>query len=203
VNENQNRSAMGGFSILIKISSIDKFIIMSYTFLLNIKKQRGFRMKEITFFKEVNNETIAELIEKCREEKEIKLLLNSCGGNPIAARAFYNFIRSHSIKLHVDVLGVCDSSALVILCAGQKRTAAKNTTFMLHRIRNTFKDSRMTVEEMKESFIDLKKLEASYRKIIFDTTKQPKSVLNKMFIAEKDITANQAFKIGLLTEKPR
>ena len=154
--------------------------------------------EEILFFKEITAESIAELIEKCKDKKEIKLLLHSYGGNPTAARAFYNFIKRHSINLHVEVIGTCVSSALILLCAGCKRTAARNATLMLHRVRRTFQNDRLTTDQIGREMTDLEEEEKSFQEIIRQTCSREDAISPQMFSDEVRLTYEQAHELGLL-----
>lgn len=159
--------------------------------------------KEIIFMQTINQETISSLIEQCSKEKEISILLSSDGGNPSAAVAFNNFIKEKGINLKVTVIGNCDSSAMIILCAARVRRAYHNSTFLLHLLRRSFiEEKEFSSKDLFAEAADIKSVEKKYRQIIAKVTKRPLKELNKYFDEEKSLNANQAFKLGLLTVRP-
>lgn len=161
--------------------------------------------KEIVFVKPVNPETISWLIDQCKDEKEISLLLSSGGGDPISGIAFYNFIKQKRVKLTVTIIGVCESAATILLCAGQIRRANSNTTFLFHSNRRCFKgdDKYYTADELNMEAMEIRNLFKTLCQIVSKTCKQPFKKVRKLHLEDKNMSASEVFKLGLLTEKPR
>jgi ATP-dependent protease ClpP protease subunit len=62
----------------------------------------------------------------------ITLVLTSNGGDVASGMGVYHFIRSLPVPVHAHAAGVCSSVAATILLAGDRRTGADPTHFILH-----------------------------------------------------------------------
>jgi len=161
------------------------------------------KVKEILFCDEINNLTIQALMEKCANQKEVILLLNSKGGNPDSAIAFFNFIKLKAITLTVNVLSNCESAALILLCAGKRRIAAKNCTFLLHQTTKSWSsDVCFNEKEIQSVLISLQNLNKRSIDVIAEVTKKNFAKIKALKYNETLLNAQQAFEFGLLTEKP-
>ncbi len=72
-----------------------------------------------------------------RNNKPIKIILNSVGGEVYAGLLLYNTIKDvvdRGIDVIIEVRGLCASMGTVVLQAGSKRLAAKRSRFLLHEI---------------------------------------------------------------------
>lgn len=63
---------------------------------------------------------------------EIALVLSSNGGDVASGMGLYHFIRALPVPVHTHAAGVCSSVAATILLAGEQRSAADPTHFILH-----------------------------------------------------------------------
>ena len=157
--------------------------------------------KEIVFMQSVNNESIKWLIEQCQSDQEIVILLNSTGGETGAALAFYNFVRFKKIHLTVNVLSTCMSAAVIILCAGQKRIAAKQSRLLIHELTKGFNDG-INEKVLAGILEDTKRQNATVINVLTNVTKKPRSKINSLYRQESLLTAQEAWELGLLTKKP-
>jgi ATP-dependent protease ClpP protease subunit len=64
--------------------------------------------------------------------QQIVLVLTSNGGDVASGLGLYHFIRSLPVPVHTHAAGVCSSVAATILLAGDRRTGADPTHFILH-----------------------------------------------------------------------
>jgi len=161
------------------------------------------KVKEILFCDEINYLTMQVLMEKFAGEKEVVLLLSSKGGNPEAALAFFNFIKLKKISLTVNVLSSCESAALILLCAGNRRIAAENCTFLLHQTTKSWSsDWCFNEKEIQDVLISLQNLNKLSIDVIAEVTKKPFDEIKALKYNETLLNAQQAFELGLLTEKP-
>lgn len=77
---------------------------------------------------------ISQLLElNARSEDIIKLYLNTSGGNLTDAFAIYDTIKAIKAPVHTIVKGMCASGGLIVLLAGSKRFASKNSLFFYHQ----------------------------------------------------------------------
>jgi len=161
------------------------------------------KVKEILFCDEINYLTMQALMEKCANEKEVILLLCSKGGNPESAIAFFNFIKLKAINITVNVLSNCESAALILLCAGNRRIAAKNCTFFIHQTTKSWSsDWCFNEKEIQDILISLQSLNKRSIDVIAEVTKKPFDEIKALKYNETLLNAQQAFELGLLTEKP-
>lgn len=157
--------------------------------------------EEILFIQTITDASIKQLIEQCGAHKEITLLLHSCGGEIGAAYAFYNYVKLKKIKLTVNVLSGCMSSAFIILAAGQKRLAAKDTRFVLHQVFKSFnQDFQMTA--LRGQVKDLGIMNDLFAKLIAGISNLTPKQISALLRKETVLTAEEAYKKGFLTEKP-
>jgi ATP-dependent protease ClpP protease subunit len=158
--------------------------------------------KEIYFGEKITEDSITNLIRDCQGSNKIKLILNSQGGSPIPAIAFYNFVKSQNIELEVEVVSDCCSAAILLLVAGTIRKAAKNTFFLLHMLCRSYEGRTFTVAELESEITEMKQGEERLQKMVAEVIKKKPEDLLPIFKAEKHLTAYEAFELGLLTEKP-
>lgn len=64
--------------------------------------------------------------------KKLLIVLSSWGGNTFEMRSLYGLLRSLSYSIEVHVTGVAKSAAIPFMLAADRRTAAPDTTFLLH-----------------------------------------------------------------------
>jgi ATP-dependent Clp protease protease subunit len=90
-------------------------------------------------------------------------LFSSPGGQVDAGITFYNFLRSLPAEIVMHNTGAIDSVATAIFLAGDRRYAAKHSSFLFHGISAQFqKDSRLLTHPVREQ---LTRLEADESKI--------------------------------------
>ena len=65
-------------------------------------------------------------------ETEVTLCLASHGGDVNAGTGLYNFIQMLPLKLYTHAIGICESIAVTVMLAGERRTAAPLSSFSLH-----------------------------------------------------------------------
>ena len=88
---------------------------------------------EISVFDEIGGfgVSVAEFkdaFDLVKDQKEIKLLLNSPGGSVTEGMAFYNLMASVRSKLTVEVLGIAASIASIIALAGRELVMVRGPT---------------------------------------------------------------------------
>jgi ATP-dependent Clp endopeptidase proteolytic subunit ClpP len=67
-----------------------------------------------------------------RNKAEIRLILNSPGGNVFDGMAVYNILSKVRRKLTVEVIGLAASSASIVALAGRKLVMGEGAYFMIH-----------------------------------------------------------------------
>lgn len=66
------------------------------------------------------------------KNEAIRLHICSGGGSVFAGNEIANIIREHEGEVNITLGSICASIATVVMCAGAKVTAAKNTLIMVH-----------------------------------------------------------------------
>ena len=132
-------------------------------------------------------------------QAEITLYINSSGGNPNLAIAFYDIVRIKKIVLTTMAVGECGSSALIILLAGSKRIATQNTLFLVHQLsRNFDKDESLSVSELGVMNQNLEKLADKLRRIVADKTGKPMGEIKAQEKKGTVLTAEEALEFGFI-----
>lgn len=80
----------------------------------------------------VTAKSIAEILKGMASETEIRVRINSSGGDVFDGVAIYNLLLSHPATITVDIDGAAMSSASVIAMAGDTIRMAENALFMVH-----------------------------------------------------------------------
>ncbi len=104
---------------------------------------------------------------KWEEYKPIKILINSLGGDVMAARSLVDIIEAISIPVYTVNIGNCYSAALYLYAAGDVRYSIPMGSFLIHdgywfgegtteKVRSSFKfsdelDQAMTMKLLKSS----------------------------------------------------
>ena len=77
---------------------------------------------------------ISQLLElNARSSDPIKLYINTNGGSLVDAFAIFDTIKALKAPVHTVVKGLCASGGLILLLAGAKRYATKNSLFFYHQ----------------------------------------------------------------------
>lgn len=128
----------------------------------------------------------------------IKILLNSEGGDVIAATSIYNNLKRSNNKIEVELTGFACSAATIIMMAGDKITMPNNSLVMIH-------DPAVGLmgyynEEDLNKQIDA--LSAVKKCIInsYSTRIKDQKKLSKLMSAETWLTADECLEMGLIDE---
>jgi len=136
---------------------------------------------------------------QCKKAKNVKIVLNSVGGEVYHALLVYNTIedlKKSGTKVSIEARGLCASMGVIILMAGTTRIASKYTRFLLHEV------SSMTygkASEVKEESRELTKLNLMLDEIIANRSKVSLKDLQKK-TRKKDLwlSAEEALNWGLI-----
>jgi len=131
----------------------------------------------------------------------IKVILNSVGGEVYAGLLIYNTIKSlvrQGIEITVEARGLAASMACIILQAGSKRIAPKDTRFLIHEV-STWDWGK--VSEMEEKVQEVRKVNNMLRDIIAERSGHPREEIDKLW-TKKDVwySAQEAKDFGLIDE---
>ncbi len=140
-----------------------------------------------------------EVIEGLRslDGKRATVRINSPGGDVFEGVAIYNALRRYEGGVDVVVDSLCASIASVIALAGETRTSAKGSMWMIHRAM-TFAWGNQ--EEIGKVLAMLATGDKTIRGVYADATGKTEEELDALMSAETWFTADEAVEIGLATK---
>ena len=132
--------------------------------------------------------------------KDLKLRINSPGGDVFAAQAIYNQLKSYTGNITACIDGMAASAATIITCAADKVVMPRNGIFMIHNPMCIVIDY-MDVPKLKKM---TDRLTAVKQTIVNVYMKKCKNVaeakLNKLMDAETWMSADEALAYGFVDE---
>jgi ATP-dependent Clp endopeptidase proteolytic subunit ClpP len=134
-------------------------------------------------------------------KKEIKLVIDTRGGEVSSALKFYDAIRFSSAPVICIVNGECSSSGVAILQAGKKRLMTEHSFIYLHPVsiyfeKEVFVLDEKTEERFKDRLTATRARQQSLYKIIGERTGLSLEEIKKK--EGKIIRADEAKKLGLI-----
>lgn len=124
---------------------------------------------------------------------EIRLDINSPGGDVFDGLAIYNALKQHKAAVHVTVQGIAASMASVVAMAGDTVTMPANAFMMIH---NPFSLVVGDAEELREWADVLDKLEASLAGVYVGKTGLADAKVRDLMAAQTWLTAAEAEEAG-------
>ena len=132
--------------------------------------------------------------------KDLKLRINSPGGDVFAAQAIYNQLKSYTGNITACIDGMAASAATIITCAADKVVMPSNGIFMIHNPMCIVM-GYMDVPKLKKM---TDRLTAVKQTIVNVYMKKCKNVaeakLNKLMDAETWMSADEALAYGFVDE---
>jgi ATP-dependent Clp protease, protease subunit len=132
-------------------------------------------------------------------KKPIEVILTSQGGDAYAALAYYDFITSLDIDVHILATGLVASASVVILAAGDIRRMTRSSWVMCHEDQPTFEESAR-VTQLEHDIIHARRLENQWNEILAFETRAPASEWARIHKTETYLSATECFNLGLIDE---
>lgn len=158
----------------------------------------------IFFFCDVDDDTVKKL---CRLLKRvslthdnIKLCINSGGGNLYAGMAGLDYIRSlvlQGVKIETIAYGFCASAATFLLLGGSKRLMGKNAYVMIHQMSHSIGG---TYCELQSEMRNNKKYMKHFRRLYLENTGIPEDYLEKLLTKDIVLSAEKCLKYKVIHE---
>lgn len=120
---------------------------------------------------------------------ELKVYINSPGGNVFAGYAIFNMLKRYPAKKTVYIDGIAASAASIIAMSGDKVVMPRNSMIMIHKPYTTVTGN--TDDLIKQADV-LERIEASFVQIYHDKTGLDDKTLKDMMAAEKWFSATEA-----------
>jgi ATP-dependent Clp protease protease subunit len=132
----------------------------------------------------------------------ITIILNSNGGNVNDGYAIYDVMRTAKSKIIVEVSGVANSAATIVLLGADKKLCYENVEIMIHD-GTSFANGNMRDVENQVEF--LKKERNNYYKLLAERTKKSKKFWEQACLCDSYFDAEEALKLGLVDKiiKPK
>ena len=166
---------------------------------------------EIYFFGDVTTESMLEFIEKFKileksllkkaidlpgYSPEIKVILNSPGGDVFSGLSAMNIIESSKVKVITVASGICASAATFLLLASPERYMTKNATILIHQISTD--GNSWSFEDLKTEFKCCEKLMTMLIDIYKTNTKIPKKMFRKLMKRDIYLFAEECIKWNIV-----
>lgn len=149
------------------------------------------------FFGEgITGETVIQALDAIGSKRAI-VRINSPGGSVFDGIAIYNALKRHPGGVDVIIDSLAASIASIIALAGETRTSAKGSMWMIHRAM-TFAFGNQ--EEVKKALAMLETGDKTLVGIYADAMKKSHAEIESMMSAETWFTAEEAVSIGLATK---
>jgi len=103
------------------------------------KRKQKSNVANVLFMGKVNYSSVSQLIKAVdkavsEEPDIINLYISSRGGGLEAGVVAFNYLNALPVELRTINFNLIQSSANLLFCAGGKRTAVKNSSFLFHRV---------------------------------------------------------------------
>lgn len=139
---------------------------------------------------------IRDIAEKSKTSKDIKLIINSKGGEVISLFAMIDAIKLMNINLETYCIGQAASCGAWLFSMGQKgkRYISKNSTILLHQVSG---GARGDIQDMEIQMEKTKQLNEKLLDLIAKNTGKDKETLRKDLERDLILTAEQAVAYGI------
>jgi ATP-dependent protease ClpP protease subunit len=143
--------------------------------------------------------------------EEIKLLINSAGGDVKPGLCMYDAVRLSNAPVVGEVCGIANSMSAIVLQGCSKRIATRNSWLTIHEIKKNSTEVPvlstggilfLDVEKIKEKFRGSVELSEIIFQIIHSRTYNKTSLneIFEIFRSGKTMSAQEALKLGLIDE---
>lgn len=132
--------------------------------------------------------------------KDLKLRINSPGGDVFAAQAIYNQLKTYTGNITACIDGMAASAATIITCAADKVVMPRNGIFMIHNPMCIVIDY-MDVPKLKKMTDRLTVVKQTIVNVYMKKCKNvAEAKLNKLMDAETWMSADEALAYGFVDE---
>lgn len=175
--------------------------------LLIPKQDPKMKVIYLNYFDQINDvktkvlmATITEIIAKQKPDV-LYFLFSSGGGYVNAGITLYNFLRALPVEVVMHNIGSIDSIATVIFLAGNKRYAAKHSTFLFHGIQTKFTaESFMSRTGLHEKLSGLTQDENKIAGIVAERSKLETKEIRELFHQGESKDLAFALEKGIIQE---
>jgi ATP-dependent Clp protease protease subunit len=131
-------------------------------------------------------------------QDEFSIYLSSVGGDIDAGIRLYDFLKSIPNKVLVYGFGQVDSSAIMILLAGDTRVALRNTRFRIHSPQFNLVETHAPLSYYTEIVNYFSELDRRMKEIITTETGKTLDEVEAIFMQGKILNAREGKDFGLI-----
>lgn len=146
---------------------------------------------------EVTPKQFKKDLEALGEIDELKVYINSYGGDVFAGQAIYSMLNRLSYKVDVFIDGIAASAASIIAMAGDTIRMPKNAMLMIH---NPWMFAAGYASDLRKAADELDKIRESIIPVYQGQTGLDSEEIASMMDAETWMTAEEAFEKGFIHE---
>lgn len=146
---------------------------------------------------DLDSETIVSAIAEMDDPEEIRVLINSPGGDVFEGLAIYHELATNPANVRVEITGVAASMASAVAMAGDEIAIAQNGHVMIHDPWNVAVGN---AEELREAAELLDRFGTSLAEIYSERTGLDEEEIRDMMAEETWLNAEEALEKGFVDE---
>lgn len=146
---------------------------------------------------EVTPKQFWEDLKSLGDIQELRVYINSPGGDVFAGQAIYSMLRRHTATKLVYVDGLAASAASLVAMAGDRVIMPRNAMMMIH---NPWTIAWGDANELRKIADELDKIRESLIAVYEDKTRMDRDRIIEMLDAETWMTAEEAVEMGFADE---
>lgn len=131
--------------------------------------------------------------------RNLKVFINSNGGDPLAALNMYSLLKRHPATVTVQIDGLAASAATIIVCAGDKVLMPAGAMMMFHNVKVGIM-GYYKADELRELADGNEQIEKSIAEAYAVKSNLPEKQLAKLLDGENWKTAQECAELGFVDE---
>ncbi len=128
------------------------------------------------------------------------LLISTLGGSVFYGLTAYNYLKGIPATVITHNIGSVDSIGVVIYCSGERRYSVPNARFLLHGVKASFQNERLTEAELEERLKAMRLDAENIARVIAETTGNPMREVLRLMKVSTTMNAREAKLFGLVHE---
>ena len=159
----------------------------------------------VSFCAPINPKTAQIFLQCCTQAlrnrpTELHIAFTTSGGDVQAGLHMYSALRSFPCKVVMYNVASVNSVGTIIFCAGEKRYASPNSSFLFHEVGFNIEKERLIEKTLLEKLASLRADQRNMEGILEDRTKIPRNDIPKLFQQQAVKTPDDSLKVGLIDE---
>jgi len=158
----------------------------------------------IHFYSPVNMRTASKCMRALGDlgastsRKPITVRIFSPGGDAFAGLAIHDALKGLACPVHTEGYGIVASAAVIIFCAGERRTLGDNAMVLVHPVKTVLDDLEVKMGDLRTEAKNTELVQQQYARVLESVGVPAKHCL-ELLSTESLFDAAHARKIGLST----